>query len=249
MATIYGTAYGNTLRGSAYADSIYGRGGNDVLYGNGGNDTLDGGTGADKLYGGIGNDTYIVDTQFDDVLEFAGQGIDTVLTSTHHSLAMNVENLATTNALGTAWMDLSGNGLNNIITGNNGANGIFGGAGADTLLGGGGNDSLRGGTGSDRLTGGAGSDWFVFDDRQSRDTITDFASGIDKIDLGWFVGTEFRFIGSAAFSGQAGQGRFSSSLFQLDLNGDRIADMSITILGGTVRAGDFIFGASGAWDY
>ena len=249
MATIHGTPYANTLKGSAYADILYGLSGNDVLYGYGGNDTLDGGTGADKLYGGLGNDTYIVDTQSDSVIELAGQGIDLVRTSTHHSLAANVENLSTTNALGTAALDLIGNALNNIITGNNGSNGIVGGAGADTLIGGGGNDSLRGGTGNDRLTGGAGADSFVFEDAQSRDTITDFVSGTDSIDLGWLIGSQFQFIGSAAFGGQAGQGRFSNGLFQLDLNGDRAADFSLTILGGTLRATDFTFGAGGYWDY
>ncbi len=185
-------------------------------------------------------------------LNSAGQGTDTIRTSTHYALdyGSSIERLEVANPLSTNWLDLIGNELNNTIVGNNGRNSINGGPGADTLIGGGGNDVLRGDAGNDRLTGGTGMDTFVFSETQSRDTITDFASGTDVIDLGWFLGpSQFHFIGSAAFSGQAGQGRFSNDLFQLDLNGDRIADFSITILGGQVHAGDFDFSAHGAWDY
>lgn len=253
MANIYGTAYANTLKGTAYGDILYGRAGNDYLYGYGGDDTLDGGTGADKLYGGLGNDTYIVDTQYDQVIELAGQGIDTVRTNTHYWLSANVENLSTANPLGTASLSLTGNGLNNVITGNNGANGITGGDGVDTLNGGGGNDTLIGGSGNDRLTGGAGSDLFVFTDTdRSRDTITDFVSGTDKIDLGWWVtemgGASFHFIGSAAFSHHAGEGRYVNGTFLLDANGDGYADLIIGSIY-KIGAGDFTFGAAGFWDY
>jgi len=252
MATIYGNTYANTLRGTAYGDILYGRGGNDILYGYGGNDTLDGGTGGDRMYGGTGNDTYIVDSPYDVVIETAGQGTDTIRTSTHYALdyGSSIERLEAANPLSTNWLDFIGNELNNTIVGNNGRNSIVGGAGADTLIGNGGNDVLRGDTGNDRLTGGPGMDMFVFSDTQSRDTITDFVSGTDEIELGWLMqASQFRFIGSAAFSGQPGQGRFSNGLFQLDLNGDRLADLSITILGGQVQAGDFSFAAVGYWDY
>lgn len=252
MATFYGSAYANTLRGTAYADILYGRGGNDILYGYGGNDTLDGGTGGDRMYGGTGNDTYIVDSPYDAVIESAGQGTDTIRTSTHYALdyGSSIERLEAANPLSTNWLDLIGNELSNTIVGNNGANSITGGAGNDTLIGSGGNDVLRGDSGNDRLTGGAGMDTFVFSDTQSRDTITDFASGTDEIELGWLMqASQFRFIGGATFSGQAGQGRYSNGLFELDLNGDRVADLSITILGGQVQAGDFSFAALGYWDY
>lgn len=252
MATIYGNSYANTLRGTAYADVLYGHGGNDVLYGYGGNDTLDGGTGGDRMYGGSGNDLYIVDSPYDVVVEYAGQGTDTIRTSTHYALpdGASIERLEAANPLSTNWLDFIGNELNNTIVGNNGRNGIVGGPGADTLIGGGGDDVLRGDTGNDILTGGAGMDSFVFSDIQSRDTITDFVSGTDEIELGWLISaSQFQFIGSSAFSGRPGQGRFSNGQFQLDLNGDRVADMTIIILGGQVQAGDFGFAASGYWDY
>jgi len=243
MAKIYGTAYADILKGAAAAD---------FLYGYGGNDRLDGGTGADAMYGGTGNDTYVVDSVYDQVIESAGQGADTVLASISYWLDSNIERLATTNPLGSKALDLIGNNLNNVITGNNGPNAIVGYGGADTLIGGGGNDSLRGGTGSDRLTGGAGSDSFIIDDAASRDTITDFQHGIDNIDLGWFVTDMgpggFHFIGAAGFSHHAGEGRYANGLFQLDTNGDGVADVSIALTG-TLTASDFTFGAGGYWDY
>lgn len=252
MATIYGNSYANTLRGTAYADVLYGRGGNDVLYGYGGNDTLDGGTGGDRMYGGTGNDLYIVDSPYDVVVEYSGQGTDTIRTSTHYALSYgsSIERLETANPLSTNWLDLIGNELNNTIVGNNGHNAINGGPGADRLIGGGGDDSLLGGSGNDILTGGTGADTFIISETQSRDTITDFVSGTDIIDLGWHMSaSQFRFIGGAAFSGLAGQGRFSNGLFELDLDGNRVADLSIIILGGQVQAGDFDFSARGYWDY
>jgi hypothetical protein len=62
--------------------------------------------------------------------------------------------------------------------------------GNDVLDGGTGNDWLEGNDGADTLTGGTGSDTFWFGDMDSvgttLDTITDFVSGADKIDLSWF---------------------------------------------------------------
>jgi Ca2+-binding RTX toxin-like protein len=46
-----------------------------------GNDTLDGGAGNDSLIGGLGDDTYVLETG-DVIVELAGQGSDTVRSST-----------------------------------------------------------------------------------------------------------------------------------------------------------------------
>ena len=83
---------------------------------------------------------------------------------------------------GTAAINGTGNALANTITGTPAANAIDGGAGADTLSGADGNDTLTGGAGNDRLTGGNGADRFRFvTTGDGTDTITDFASGSDKI--------------------------------------------------------------------
>ncbi|OAF18069.1 VCBS domain-containing protein [Bradyrhizobium neotropicale] len=92
---------------------------------------------------------------------------------------------------------LNGSGVNDTIfggssndttKGNNGDDVIYGGSGRDNIDGSNGNDTIIGGLGADKLTGGNGNDVFVYlaaaDSRAGRfDTITDFASGSDKIDL------------------------------------------------------------------
>ena len=63
---------------------------------------------------------------------------------------------------------------------------VVGGAG-NSLNGGAGLDRLIGGTGDDTMTGGSDKDTFVFDLANGLDTITDFKSGQDKIDLTAFA--------------------------------------------------------------
>ena len=60
---------------------------------------------------------------------------------------------------------------------------MAGGLGNDRIFGGQGNDTLNGGSGDDRLAGGPGNDVFVFGPGDGADTVTDFSSGTDKIDL------------------------------------------------------------------
>ncbi|MCA1925198.1 MAG: ExeM/NucH family extracellular endonuclease [Thiobacillus sp.] len=62
---------------------------------------------------------------------------------------------------------------------------IHGTAGRDVLTGTPGDDIIIGGAGADTLTGGGGRDVFVYTSlRDAGDVITDFAPGIDRIDLG-----------------------------------------------------------------
>ncbi|MDE5447199.1 hypothetical protein GWG65_39025 [Bradyrhizobium sp. CSA207] len=77
---------------------------------------------------------------------------------------------------------------NDTIKGNNGDDLIYGGSGRDDIDGSNENDTIIGGFGPDQLTGGNGNDVFVYlsaaDSRAGRfDTITDFRSGADRIDL------------------------------------------------------------------
>ncbi|GHY03671.1 RTX toxin [Vibrio cholerae] len=81
---------------------------------------------------------------------------------------------------------LFGQGGNDWLDGGVGKDTLYGGSGNDTLIGGEGNDILIGGLGNDILTGGSGEDlfkWVNGDLDGSRDRITDFKIGEDKIDL------------------------------------------------------------------
>ncbi|HGE5983839.1 TPA: Ig-like domain-containing protein, partial [Vibrio cholerae] len=108
-------------------------------------------------------------------------------------------------AFSNAYVDIAhGGGGKDRIYGQGGVDLIFGGSGNDHLYGGDGNDVLRGGSGDDYLDGGSGNDiligglgndiltggsgedlfkWVDGDLDGSRDRITDFTIGQDKIDL------------------------------------------------------------------
>jgi Ca2+-binding RTX toxin-like protein len=86
------------------------------------------------MIGGVGNDTYTVDDAGDTVTELAGEGIDTVLAKISYTLGPQVENL--TLLSGSAAINGTGNGLRNTITGNELDNVLSGRGGIDTLIGG-----------------------------------------------------------------------------------------------------------------
>jgi serralysin len=115
------------------------------------------------------------------------------------------------------------------------------------------------------LTGGAGNDVFDFNAINEtsvgagvRDVIADFQPGLDHIDLTDIdanasrAGDQaFKFIGTQAFDGKAGQLRYQTfdqagtandmTIVSGDINGDRAADFEIQITGILkLPSGDFI---------
>ena len=154
--------------GNALDNMITGNSGANVLHGGDGNDVINGGLGLDIMYGGTGNDSFYVDNTGDKVIEYTGQGNDTVISSIDYTLGGALENLTLTGSGGLAG---TGNASDNILVGNDGDN------------------RLNGGGGHDVLTGGLGADTFVFGKAGGADTIADFsAAQDDHIDLSaWHV--------------------------------------------------------------
>lgn len=156
---IYGNAGSNRLAGAAGNDLLAGLEGDDELDGGLGDDHLDGGAGRDRMAGGAGNDVYIVRETNDEIVERAGEGMDTLHSSVSYVLAagQEVERMYL-HQVSTNNLDLTGNEFGNEIYGNDGANRLHGGGGNDHLAGYSGNDDLVGGDGDDRLEGGGGND-------------------------------------------------------------------------------------------
>jgi Ca2+-binding RTX toxin-like protein len=172
IENLTGSAFNDLLVGDGAANVLSGGLGRDTLIAGAGNDTLSGGEGMpNELYGGAGDDTYIVETMGDSIVEVAGEGTDTVQSRMYQTnLSANVENLT---YVGTGTFTGVGNGLANVITG---------GTQRDVLLGQGGDDILIGGAGAaNELYGGAGNDTYVLD---VADSIIEGAdSGIDTVQL------------------------------------------------------------------
>jgi len=152
------------LNGTANLNGT-GNGLQNTLYGNAGNNRLDGGSNYDTMVGGAGDDVYIVDHDFDYIVENANEGTDIVMSSVSRLMNDNLENLTLT---GAGNINAYANGLNNIVRGNSGNNIVDGGLGADTLYGGGGNDIYyidnAGDTISEQTVNGVddgGIDWVV----------------------------------------------------------------------------------------
>jgi predicted extracellular nuclease/2',3'-cyclic-nucleotide 2'-phosphodiesterase (5'-nucleotidase family) len=135
---IAGTSGSDVLTGTIGKDTIDGLAGNDFLFGNALGDVLTGGSGVDLMFGGAGDDAYFVENAGDAVVEYPGDGTDTVNTTAHYRLSANVENLV---LQGSADLQAYGNSLSNGIFGNAGSNVLDGDAGADSMQGGAGDDA------------------------------------------------------------------------------------------------------------
>ena len=143
---------------------------------------------------------------------------------------------------------LNGGTGNDTINGADGSDKLTGGAGSDLLSGATGNDTLIGGAGKDTFAGGAGKDTFDFNalseigvTSTTRDLITDFTHGIDKIDLSTLdantataVNNAFTtLISPSAHFTAAGQLQFVSRVLYGNTDSDSAAEFSIQLTGVT----------------
>ncbi len=128
-----------TLDAVMVGAALTGTSGTDTIIGGSANDSIDGRAGADIMSGGAGNDVYYVDSAKDQVIEAAGQGVDTVYSTASWvaPVGSEIENLV---LLGTSALNITGNAASLSITGNAGINNIDDGGGAATLIGVAGND-------------------------------------------------------------------------------------------------------------
>lgn len=155
-------------------------------------------------------------------------------------------------AYGTVIENAVGGRGNDFVIGNEVANRLEGGAGADTLVGAEGRDTLVGGAGNDLFRLVRPGDSTV----KAPDVILDFdKAGNDRIDLAAMDADlhragnqDFRFIGSAAFTG-AGQiravGTGQGMLVEGNVRVDGKTDFAILLLGVTSFDADDILGLVG----
>ncbi|RQW61041.1 cadherin-like domain-containing protein, partial [Vibrio viridaestus] len=162
--TIIGDNSSEVIDGNSYTDHLVGNGGNDLLIGGGGDDWLEGGSGNDTLFGYSHNDYSSIYSGYSDE-----SGADL----------------------------LDGGAGTDTLYGGSGDDILIGGTGSDTLFGDNGNDILIGGTfdsatgdnANDVLTGGAGKDLFILEENGGVDTLADFNSNEDAIDISELIDT------------------------------------------------------------
>lgn len=172
--TVNGGDGDDFVSGSDGVDILNGDAGDDLLIGGNGNDIMDGGLDVDRLAGGAGDDMLM-----------GGEGNDRLFGQADSDTVIG----------GNGDDFVSGELGNDTLSGNAGADRLFGSAGNDSLSGGDGDDLLNGGAnddridggdGADKLSGGTGADVFAFDLASAvtaLDTIFDFATGIDTIEI------------------------------------------------------------------
>jgi hypothetical protein len=264
----------DSLLGESGNDFLDGGLGDDTLVGSGGVDTLVGGQGNDWLYvesvqdvvneaesGGL--DTIVSAWISLNLLDYPNIENASLEGARHLNLnGSDGGNVLSGNAgnnvihaLGSFDIVYAGAG-HDIVDAGSGSDIVYGDAGNDDLRGAEGDDFLVGGLGRDTLAGGDGADSFVFLTRQEagfglrKDTIQDFVSGIDTVNLEGIDANElqagnqsFAYIAGAAFGEIAGQLRYvrNAGVMAGDVNGDGVADFQIHLVGHpNLRSGDLV---------
>lgn len=141
IENITGSAFNDLLIGDGGVNVLTGGAGSDYLIGLGGDDVLIGGSGAsNQMQGGLGDDRYVTTAVGDTLIEFAGEGIDTVETTlAAYALRDHFENLT---YIGAGAFTGTGNELNNVLIGAAGDDTFTGRQGDDTIYGNGGVDTV-----------------------------------------------------------------------------------------------------------
>jgi Ca2+-binding RTX toxin-like protein len=184
-----------------------------LLFASAGANVLDGAAGIDTVSYAFGASSGVTVSLGPGVQPTGGSGFDT-LTS--------IENL-----IGTKFADK-----------------LYGNAGVNVLTGALGNDSLAGGAGSDTMSGGAGADIFKYfgvsdSISAAADTITDFTSGLDQINLSLVDANEATdaddafttLIGSAEAFTAAGQLRLTDGVLYGNTDADAEPEFAIVLTG------------------
>ncbi len=265
------------LTGSAFADLLTGSGGANVIDGGLGADTMRGGAGNDTYVvqdaldrtieaAGSGTDTVLAGinwTLADQVenltltgsgnINGTGNAQSNLLTGNTGANVLNGSGGTDTVSYAAMTASVTVNLATGLATGAGGSDSLIsienavGGAGADALSGNAGANTLTGGAGGDTLSGAGGIDTFVFNSLVGADTVTDFASGTDRMRIsqsGLRIGD-----GDTSVEGgvvAAGPGGFSSTaelvIVSSDIAGAITAASAATAIGNAV--GNYFFGAT-----
>ncbi|MCA0870599.1 hypothetical protein LCL97_07180 [Seohaeicola saemankumensis] len=180
-----------------------------TISGEDGDDTLKGGSGDDDFDGGKGKDT-LIGRGGDDTMNGGGQN-DT----------------------------MRGGAGDDTMNGDGGNDSMDGGSGDDTMNGGAGKDVMTGGSGDDVMTGGSGADDFVILRDNGNDWITDFADGIDEIDISAYgiLAADFAAVVAPGLSETAS----GSTLLDLSVLGGSGTVLIEGVALTNITAADFIF--------
>ena len=250
LSTAVGFIGGYSIAHGVEIENARGGAGADILVGNNLINRLEGGEGNDTYYTNDARDIIVDTGGFDTLYSYAntnlgwGNGIERIY-------LLGPAKIGAGNELNNIIIAKNDNGVK--LWGYWGDDAIAGGGGNDIIYGGSGNDTLIGNVGADVLVGGVGSDKFVFNrivesTNSRRDFIVDFQKRFDVIDLHTIdastkaAGNQaFTWIGSNAFHGVAGELQYSyidqpgtkadRTVISADVNGDRVADMKISLLG------------------
>ena len=234
--------------------------GNNIVTGSGSSDRVFTGYGSNVVNGGVGYDYGYIQVDATNTATVVITNVGGTLTTQSGGSINSFTNVEEVQVYGIGaaalTLDASGYtaipGLTLILVGHNGSDIMIGSAGSDVF------GNITGQVlGTDVYTGNGGADTYDYTfaaDSMNGDTITDFDID-DNIDLrfnnleaGGSPVLANHFIGAAAFSGVAGEYRYqidgTHTLVQVDSNGDKVADQTLTISNGAFALAETFAGSN-----